>query len=90
MQRISLKISDFGLARGFDRSRDVQTLTALGTPCFMAPEVLEANSLGEAYYSASADVYALGLVANYLYTKRPPGQLSQQFVGGKHQQHTHS
>ncbi len=74
MEQILLKISDFGLARGFDRSRDVQTLTALGTPCYAAPEVLEANSMGEAHYSSSADVYSLGLVAYYLYTKRPPGQ----------------
>ncbi len=67
MERISLKISDFGLARGFNP--DVQTMTLVGTLCFMAPEVLKANSKGEVHYSSPADVYALGVVVKYLYTK---------------------
>ena len=50
------KVADFGLATAL--SPRAQTLTACGTPCWSAPEVLR----GDRAYSTGADVYSFAVV----------------------------
>ena len=58
------KISDFGTARETDISRTLSmsqsmTMTSnIGTPLYMAPEILS----GQSHYSVKADVYSYGIV----------------------------
>ncbi len=65
------KVLDFGLVRQVAESPD-EKLTAerkvSGTPAFMAPE----QAMGFANLDARVDIYALGCVAYYLLTGRPP------------------
>ena len=63
-------VSDFGLAkRQNDPSRLTRTLTALGTPSYLAPEQAAGPS---AQLTAAADVYSLGAILFELLTGRPP------------------
>jgi serine/threonine protein kinase len=55
----STKLADFGVSRELNQSGMARSM--VGTPLFMAPEVLE----GEAY-SAVADVWSLGIVALHI------------------------
>lgn len=59
-----LKLLDFGLTRPAGRSRDERFA---GTPEFMAPEQVE---LGDV--DARADLYAVGALAYFTHTGRPP------------------
>jgi serine/threonine-protein kinase len=63
-----VKVLDFGLVKNeASMSQSDARLTAVGsisgTPAYMAPEMIEGNSVG-----AGADVYALGCVAYWLLT----------------------
>ena len=61
-------ITDFGLSR--EIPKDVEEITrAVGTPLYMAPEVLS----GEVY-GAPADVYAFGMLVYQLLTLKAPFQ----------------
>jgi eukaryotic-like serine/threonine-protein kinase len=63
-----VKVLDFGLVKLDDRHGESGLLTAehvaIGTPAYMAPEVI----LGDANIDHRADVYALGCVAYFLLT----------------------
>ncbi|KAH3758654.1 protein serine/threonine kinase [Pelomyxa schiedti] len=55
---VCCKISDLGTARGINRSQATQYYTkGVGTPAYMAPEILENDK-----YSTAADVYSYSLV----------------------------
>lgn len=62
-----VKVLDFGLVKLEDRSRTPTLLTSpvtVGTPAYMAPEVI----IGNGDVDRRVDVYALGCVAYYLLT----------------------
>jgi WD40 repeat protein len=64
------KITDFGLAKDQTDARKLtQSGTAMGTPCYMAPE--QARSKGRGVGPA-ADIYALGAILYEMLTGRPP------------------
>jgi hypothetical protein len=62
-----VKVLDFGLVRGEDRSGDLELTSAsslTGTPLYISPEALEAPET----MTASSDVYQLGAIFYYLLT----------------------
>ena len=64
------QVSDFGLAKSLDANSDLtRTLTALGTPGYVAPEQATSAAAG---LTPAADVYSLGAVLFSLLTGRPP------------------
>jgi serine/threonine protein kinase len=65
-----VKILDFGLARTM--GVDAKTLSAIGTPCFMAPELWKSNGVS---FDQSIDVYAFAATAILLRTGYLPPQL---------------
>lgn len=58
-----VRITDFGIA--IERDRSVDGATVLGTPAYLAPEVL-----GGAAPSVKSDLYSLGLVLHEVFTGR--------------------
>lgn len=70
------KITDFGIST--IRPDVTRTMTCIGTPVYMAPEVLQKNK-----YSEKADVYSFGIVlvelftGKYPYTEEEFGSLNQ-------------
>jgi serine/threonine-protein kinase len=65
------KLLDFGLAKPIINSGDInltQEGSITGSPLFMAPE----QATGDGIPDARSDIYALGAVAFYLLTGRPP------------------
>ena len=61
----SIKVGDFGLCRLLDNN-DVAR-TNVGTPLYMAPELLSKNS-----YTEKADIWSLGCVIYELAALQPP------------------
>lgn len=61
-----VKVCDFGLSRIITEGQQNQ-MTACGTPCWTAPEVL--NNLG---YTTKADVYSFGIVLWEMATRAEP------------------
>ncbi len=67
---LSPKVTDFGLAKLLDDDRGrTRTGTILGTPAYMAPELV-----GGGRVSPLVDVYALGAVLYECLTGRPPAE----------------
>ena len=63
-----LKVMDFGIARFADAPRGItETGIVIGTPAYMAPEVLRGGA-----YDGRADVYAAGAVLYECLVGRPP------------------
>jgi serine/threonine-protein kinase len=65
-----VKVVDFGVVSRHSRQTSGQITTAgmiLGTPAFLAPELVSSPS-----FDGRADLYALGCVAFFLLTGRPP------------------
>eukprot|EP01119_Soliformovum_irregulare_P021472 TRINITY_DN7153_c0_g1_i2.p1 TRINITY_DN7153_c0_g1~~TRINITY_DN7153_c0_g1_i2.p1 ORF type:complete len:1103 (-),score=306.90 TRINITY_DN7153_c0_g1_i2:47-3286(-) len=59
------KVADFGVSR--IKPFLTQTMTTVGTPAYMAPEVILKNE-----YSEKVDVYSFGIVLNEIDTGQPP------------------
>jgi len=66
---LTLKLTDFGLAKKIEEQGLTATGVVLGTPSYLAPEqgLGNANSVGPA-----ADIYSLGAILYELLTGRPP------------------
>jgi hypothetical protein len=64
---VRVKLTDFGIARLLDGSGMTTSGAVLGTPNYMAPEVIEGSPA-----TPAADVYALGIVLYELLAGRPP------------------
>ena len=63
-----VRLSDFGLARDAQSgSTMTQEGTIMGTPCYMAPEIVQGERS-----SAASDQYSLGCVAYHLVAGSPP------------------
>lgn len=72
-------LADLGLARDADREALTRTGMVVGTPAYMAPEVLE-----QAAYSEASDAFALGITLLELATGIPaavPGRGGPEAVG---------
>jgi serine/threonine-protein kinase ULK/ATG1 len=52
-----LKLGDFGFCKSFKEADNDMTATMLGSPIYMAPEVLKAET-----YTSKADMWSLGVV----------------------------
>lgn len=63
-------VSDFGLARFTGAATITKSGALLGTPAYLAPEVI----LGQAGHTTSSDVYALGVILFECLTGRTPFQ----------------
>lgn len=60
------KVGDFGLSRRYNKDIDALT-TIVGTPFWLAPEIIRNES-----YGSAADVYSFGIVLTELETRRTP------------------
>src|SRR5260370_25275176 len=60
-------VIDFGIAQGPDATRLTMTGMFMGTPGYLAPEVIEGGPSSQA-----SDVHAWGATAGYAATGRPP------------------
>jgi len=81
----SLKLVDFGLSKIYGLDRLTRTGEVIGTPRYMAPELLT----GEAEPDGRVDVYAMGVMlyealsGRNPFVERNPGRLLLDIVGGK-------
>lgn len=62
-----VKVCDFGLCRILSETPDHATMTACGTPCWAAPEILRNQR-----YDKKADVYSFGVVLWECVSRRLP------------------
>jgi len=62
-----IKVADFGLSRALGEQGTNTTLTACGTPCWTAPEVLRSQR-----YSFYADVYSFAICLWEMVTREDP------------------
>ena len=76
-----LKVLDFGVVSRQEQDAKTPITVAglvLGTPAFLAPEL----GPGQGPFDRRADVYALGCVAFWLLTGRPPFEAEDRLHGG--------
>lgn len=66
------KITDFGLVQVEGASRITQRIRTLGSPLYLAPEVL-----GGGAASARSDLYAMGVIASEMLRGKPPYQAAE-------------
>ena len=60
-----VKVIDFGIAMAFNPEKGMHTV--LGTPYYMAPEILSRNR-----YDEKCDVWSLGVILFCMLTGKPP------------------
>jgi serine/threonine-protein kinase Nek2 len=63
-----IAVGDFDTAKQL--SSKIKARTVLGTPAYMAPEVLDARKLG--VYTFAADVFSIGMLIYELLALKPP------------------
>lgn len=66
-QRGTVKLSDFGVARGEDLPHLTQTGTVIGTPFYMSPEQAAGSTI-----TSQTDIYSLGIVLYEMATGHKP------------------
>lgn len=77
----NIRMADLGFAQFVEgRNQDGQITTFLGTPGYMAPEILEDRS----YSGVAVDMFALGVVLFAMVTKSTPFQAMGRLGGGRH------
>ena len=62
-----VKLADFGVAAKLDQETNKLGMTVVGTPYWMAPEVVEMTGL-----SPASDIWSVGALAVELLTGQPP------------------
>jgi serine/threonine protein kinase len=72
--KITLKLIDFGFAAKV--SEDSELTDLVGSPQYMAPELVEIYETGQGHYDFKVDIWAAGIVLYNMLTGRQP------FVGG--------
>lgn len=65
-----IKLCDFGLSRDIESPMGKRT-TCIGSPCWLAPEIVSSGKKGDPYDNRS-DVWALGVTAIELADGKPP------------------
>jgi len=60
-----VKITDFGFASYFDPKEGLKEV--LGSPLYMAPEIIDGQS-----YNSKVDIWSIGVIAYILLSGRPP------------------
>jgi len=63
----NLKITDFGFARFHDPDNDEGLTDMLGSPLYMAPEIIK-----KLPYDNKVDIWSLGVILYIMMTGRPP------------------
>ena len=63
-----IKISDFGITAKLKKGKKRNTF--IGSPCYMAPEVLDKDV--KSGYDSKADIWSLGITALELANGKPP------------------
>ena len=64
---VTVKLTDFGTSRSDSMAIRVEMTKGVGTPAFMAPEILDTKP-----YSKPADVYSFGVSMYELWTEKTP------------------
>ena len=64
---VTVKLTDFGTSRSDSMAIRVEMTKGVGTPAFMAPEILDSKP-----YSKPADVYSFGVSMYELWTEKTP------------------
>jgi len=64
---VTVKLTDFGTSRSSSMAIHVEMTAGVGTPAFMAPEILDSKP-----YSKPADVFSFGISMYELWTEKTP------------------
>jgi tRNA A-37 threonylcarbamoyl transferase component Bud32 len=72
--RMRAKVADVGISKVMSEKEDMPTMTkAIGTPFWMAPEVVEAQGKGKKFtYDEKVDTYSYGIILSELINRKPP------------------
>lgn len=65
--KANVMLTDFGVSRQFDAAKTMKTVSCCGTPCWMAPEILNDDK-----YTFPADIWSTGITAVELAEGEPP------------------
>ena len=72
-ENLDVKLADFGLAKVFSKHDDDMMQTRIGTPYYMAPEILKGDQ-----YDERADLWSIGIMLFQLVCGRVPFPASNQ------------
>ncbi|EGC39842.1 hypothetical protein DICPUDRAFT_91138 [Dictyostelium purpureum] len=64
----SIELADFGVSAMFEKNTFCSRKTIVGTPCWMAPEIIS-----ERGYNQGVDIWSFGITAIELIKGKPPG-----------------